>query len=110
MFCPQCGNPLQSTDNFCSKCSARVVGTLPLEKSSSTRYGSAGDKFGIIMGIVIMLTAVYTSNLLNFLLATAIFGNSFASLKIKSKPIQQLTGIISLIISAVAIINLIKLM
>lgn len=101
--------PHSTTDNFCSKCSARISGTLPQEKPKLTRYESISAKFGIIMGIILIIMSVYTANAYNFLFAAAIFIINFVSLKSKSKPIKDLVSIISFIIFAVAIISLLKL-
>lgn len=109
-FCGKCGTAISQSDNFCLKCGAKKIdGVLPMEKTKTTRYGSASEKFGIIMGIILIIGSIYAENTYYFLLATSIFVINFVSLKTHSKSIKQLMSIINVIILAILIINWLKL-
>jgi len=112
IYCTKCGAEIRESDIFCPKCGSEKVNDVQKtieEKPSLTRSQIIGNKFSIIMGIVIILSSAYVSNPYNLLMGIALLVVGFVSLKTKSKSVNQFMTIISCIIFAIAIINLIKL-
>jgi len=111
VFCTKCGIAISNTDNFCPKCGTKTInqhGLEQVEKSRLEKFGTIGNKIGIIGGIIVLLSGISISDLYSIFMGISLFIVGFVNLKTKSKTIQQFTGIIGLVLLIAAIINLAK--
>ena len=106
-FCSKCGTPLAEDSVFCSKCGTKKIESV----QSYEELGFGGvSKFVMIMGSVILIIGVASSNFLSIFFGISQFVIGFVLLKTKSKTIKQLMKYISFIVFAIAIINLVNLL
>ena len=107
VFCHKCGYELPNDSEFCSKCGVKILksvqDTHPLEKIQDKE---SGYKLQMVIGAIILLGGVATSNGYSIFLGVSLFIVGFVSLKTKSKTIKQLMKYISWIVIGIAIINL----
>ena len=106
MYCRTCGKPLDEGHVFCPSCGTKKETQPPPKETKLKKFEIIGNKIAIIMGIFVLLTGIVGSNLISAIMGIVIFSIGFVSMKTNSKTIRQLIGFISVIITAVAIINL----
>lgn len=105
-FCWKCGTSIPLSNNYCSKCGAQLNPPILPKEGKLVKSERIGNTIAIVAGIIILLSGVYFSNPYSVIIGIVLFCIGFVSLKSNSKTVQQLVGIISLIIFIVAIINL----
>lgn len=110
VFCHMCGNQLFGKSNFCSKCGNEVKSqpTLPKQEIIITKSKSIASQFQISLGVIILLIGISIGDYQNTFFGVLLFVIGFVGLKNKSKTIDQLLTIVSLIIFVVAIITMLR--
>jgi len=106
-FCSKCGTQLAESSVFCSKCGTKKIESI--QPKEEPKYQVTGYKLQITIGAIILVMGVATSNIFSIFFGISIFVIGFISLKTKSKTIKQFVGYISLILFAIAMINLANL-
>ena len=110
-FCSKCGTQLGEESVFCSKCGKKILESVPkIHPLENTKLSVFGNKFGIVSGAIFLIVGVAISNGVIIFLGASSFAVGFISLKTKSKTIRQLMVIIQLIVTAIAIINMINVL
>jgi len=118
-YCPSCGKEILTDGDYCSSCGNKITilnskinqeksGALPKQEITITKSKSIASKFQISLGVVILLIGIGIEDYQNTFFGILLFIIGFVGLKNKSKTIDQLLTIVSLIIFVVAIISLLK--
>ncbi len=110
IFCHSCGNGLSRNFKFCSKCGNETQSqpTLPKQEITITKSKSIASQFQISLGVIILLIGISIGDYQNTFFGVLLFVIGFVGLKNKSKTIDQLLTIVSLIIFVAAIITMLR--
>jgi len=119
-FCSSCGENVSEEENYCTKCGHKITiksnetsvkkldqnNTLPKDEVVITKAKSLASQFQIAMGVIILLLAISIENYQNTFLGLLLLIIGFVGLKNKSKTVDHVLTIISLIIFGIALISL----
>lgn len=98
MFCPTCGNQVQSDLNYCNRCGAKVAGPAPgVEKTVAENLSSAVGYvggFGLIAFIFVVYLLVRSGADRTILIPISVFylGALFGICWLILKQVSELTG------------------
>lgn len=122
-FCPKCGKEIIENASYCVGCGLDITNfknnntelekslpkeTLPKQEIIMTKSKSWSSKFGLIIGVFVIIGGAYLSNSFNVIIGIIMVVTSFVSLKNKSKTVDQFLTIVNLILFAVVMINLLN--